>query len=238
MELELILSTGSLAVALIVACAQGVMAYCLAKKQVHDSALVDYEFNARSRLYDECEPLLFQAGEACRNLCNRINLIMAFSRKYSVHQHPWLSTDSNLFARGRAKAALDEMSSGYFLFSTVYDLAHPMGYYWLLKKAMSTTDVTVEPLVHLQYVILKRMMLAWTRDYDIAKKKAPVNDPDKRNNLRYVFHPRHNEATDNFCERESPWCFMLCTSRVCSGAIWRSSPQACSHVTARIPPCA
>src|SRR4051812_22844570 len=63
----------------------------LAQRKSENDARREYEFEARKRLYQEYEPLLFQLMEAADNAIHRIQSLARTARHGNLNDTGWLS---------------------------------------------------------------------------------------------------------------------------------------------------
>jgi hypothetical protein len=103
----------------------------LADQSAVRNARIDYEYEARKRLYTECGPLLFQLTELAERALGRISGL----------------------ARAAADANLDPgpsswMARSYYNLSTYYRLLAPLAVQKLLQQRLTHIDLSLDPLVH------------------------------------------------------------------------------------------
>jgi hypothetical protein len=108
----------------------------------------DYEYEARKRLYDEVEPLLFQVYEAMDEAHHRVRSLTRTSRNGELG---WLQ------------------QNGYYLSSTVYKLLLPVALLRLIQKRMTLVDLGLDPQIELRYLLLKQYARSFTDDFIFAQ---------------------------------------------------------------------
>ena len=124
----------------------------------------DYEYEAKKRLYEECEPLLFQTVELVENARDRI---ASFARS---------SRSRDLEADGSGWLA----KPGYYFTSTAFQLLAPMTSFKIVQRRLTVIDLSLEPQIREQYEILKLLFLSFTRDFDLAGREPVLRyEPDK-----------------------------------------------------------
>ncbi len=101
-------------------------------------ARIDYEYEARKRLYKEVEPLLFSAHIAVTSILGRLKALAARTREGHI-------------SRDLKKTW---MADQYFQRSTVHRLFLPMTYHRLLSRRVSQLDLTLEPLIGRKFMAL------------------------------------------------------------------------------------
>jgi len=123
----------------------------LADRNAQRSARLEYEFEARKRLYGECAPLLFELSELAERALGRIVGL----------------------ARTAADGNLDPEQSwlkrGYYRRSTYYRLLAPLAIGQLLRRKLTHLDLVVDPATHWQYALCKQLADSFTDDFDLAK---------------------------------------------------------------------
>lgn len=133
------------------------------------NALMSYQFEARKRLYTECEPLLFQLSEACEAALRRCELLatrkvcdrLAVQRLVPDQTHSFmLSRDTELIA-------------------SAYALLHPLALFCLLREKMTRVDCSLDPVVSFQYRLVRHLYLSFHDDECIAAQ-SPVLPYDPR----------------------------------------------------------
>jgi hypothetical protein len=136
----------------------------LQQQQADRDARRDYEYEARKRLYQQCEPILFQARELAEVARRRIISIARSCRSNDLRDDGtgWLA-DHN-----------------YYFKSTVYYLLAPMTMFQLLRNRLTSADLSLDPTLHVQYELLKAIYLSLTTEFALANTKPALDyDPDK-----------------------------------------------------------
>ena len=110
----------------------------LTEAQSERDARRDYEYEARKRLYQEFEPLLFQFLEFSENASDRIAGLARTARNGNLNPHSsWLAGDS------------------YYLRSTIYRLMAPLVVAKLMQRRLTLVDLRVDPRIRGQYSLIK-----------------------------------------------------------------------------------
>jgi len=115
----------------------------------------DYEYAARKRLYDQCEPLLFQLAEASGAALSQIEAIADRARAGNLGTDGWLSKD------------------GYFLKATIYWTLLPSAIYKLIARRLTIVDLRVDERVHAHYVLARAIYYSNTHDDLLARLSDP-----------------------------------------------------------------
>lgn len=108
----------------------------------------DYEYEARKRLYDEVEPLLFQVYEALEEAHHRVRSLARTARNGNLS---WLEPN------------------GYYLTSTAYKLLLPVAHLRLVQQRMTFVDLGLDPHIELRYLLLKLYTRSFTDDFVLAE---------------------------------------------------------------------
>jgi len=133
----------------------------LAEQGQDRNARRDYEYEARKRLYAECEPLLFQLAEMAEHGYHRIYSLARTARLGGLPR--WL--------RG----------NGYYMRSTLYKLIVPLVIFRLIQQRVTFIDLTLDEHIARQYRLLKFLYLTFTDSFEFAKLSPGIDyQPDVR----------------------------------------------------------
>lgn len=136
----------------------------LAEQRAVGDARRDYEYEARKRLYEQCEPVLFRAGELADSAAHRIVSLAQSARR------------GDLLPDGQGWLA----GPGYYSTSTAYLLLAPLTVANILQRRLTTVDLGLEPRLQLQYGLLKGVHLSLTADFSLAGAAPSLRyDPDR-----------------------------------------------------------
>jgi heme exporter protein D len=121
-----------------------------------------YEYDARKRLYRECEPLLFQARELANEARGRITGLAIAARNGDIGEDGdgWLA------------------KPGYYTLSTCYSLVAPASIYLLLQRRLTDFDLGLEPRIQAQYEVLKLLYASVSDDFGLAQAVGLDYHPD------------------------------------------------------------
>ncbi len=135
----------------------------LAIKRAEQDARRDYEYEARKRLYQECEPVLFQFAELSESALRRIYALARNAREGNLGPYRyWLSTDN------------------YFIRSTIYRLLAPMAAFKLLQRRLTTIDLELDHSINIQYSLAKNLYYTFSSAVDLARSEPSIPyDPDQ-----------------------------------------------------------
>jgi hypothetical protein len=124
----------------------------------------DYEYEARKRLYTQCEPRIFEALELARNAQHRVASLARSARLRQIGPDGtgWLS------------------APGYYLQSTTFLLLAPVTAPKLLQRRLTQVDLRLERRLRTQYELLKLLFLTFTDDHELADYEPGLPyDPDR-----------------------------------------------------------
>ncbi len=126
----------------------------LQRRQAEQTAQRDYEYEARKRVYQELQPLLFQLSDACESAYGRIQNLALVSRE------GWLegTEPEKNWLRGQ-----------YYRESTIYRLLLPAVLVRLCRSKLTLVDLSVEPRLRGQFALAKLIYSTWNDGYELAK---------------------------------------------------------------------
>ncbi len=134
-----------------------------AEGKVRDARL-DYEYEAKKRLYEECEPLLFQTIELAENARARIVSLARSAKAGDIQPDGagWLA------------------HPGYYYTSTAFQLLAPMTSFKILQRRLTSIDLSLEPRIRRRYELIKILFLSFVRDFELAGREPPLTyQPDR-----------------------------------------------------------
>src|ERR1044072_613687 len=125
----------------------------LEKSKSEDDARRDYDYDARKRLYKECEPLFFRLTEASINALYRVVSLARTARWGALgpEKPSWLGKKE------------------YYMASTVYTLLLPVAIFRLIQNKLTMVDLTVDKRISDQYSLAKWIYLCLTEDFELAE---------------------------------------------------------------------
>lgn len=121
----------------------------LTEEQSRKQSRLDYEYEARKRLYHECEPLIFELLEFSENACDRIRGIARTARQGNLPA--WLSDDK------------------YYMASTMYYLLAPVAVYKLMRRRLTTVDMRLDRNIAVHYQLAKQVAWSFVDDFSFAR---------------------------------------------------------------------
>lgn len=130
----------------------------LAEQKAVRDARRDYEYEAKKRLYAQCEPLIFQAVELAELGRRRVLSLARTCRQGNLRPDGtgWLSRP------------------GYYFLSTSYFLLAPMTSVKILQRHLTAVDLGLEPQLRAEYEILKLLFASFTEDHALAALPPPL----------------------------------------------------------------
>ncbi|MFW9889650.1 MAG: hypothetical protein ACFFER_15790 [Candidatus Thorarchaeota archaeon] len=133
----------------------------LAERRAQKNARIEYEYDARQRLYREFEPLLFQLVELSEVALDRIRGLARTARLGSLGDKGWLSFQ------------------GYYFRSTLYRLLAPMAVVRMIQYRLTFMDLHLEPFIRAQYTLAKKLYSSFNKDWRLANTEPKLDyDPD------------------------------------------------------------
>jgi hypothetical protein len=123
----------------------------------------DYEYEARKRLYEQYEPLLFQLVELSENALHRVYSLArtASEGKIPIKGGGWLNR------------------SGYYMRSTLYKLLAPIAIFKQMQSRLTFVDMSLDLGISAQYTLSKILYLSFTCDFELAKFQPTISyDPN------------------------------------------------------------
>jgi hypothetical protein len=130
----------------------------LVEKQEERKARRDYQYEARKRLYQEYEPLLFQFVELSESALARVGNLAGIARLGKLEPgQGWLSQE-------------DE----YYLRTTMYRLISPLAIVRLIQRRLTLVDLTVDNLINYQYHLAKYLYHSFSKDFDFARREPKL----------------------------------------------------------------
>jgi hypothetical protein len=135
----------------------------LGEERDERAARRDYEYEARKRLYEECDPLLFQFVELSANALGRITNLARACRDESLQPDGsgWLDHE------------------GYYFLTTLYRLMVPCAIFQLLQRRLTLLDLRLDGRISTQFLLCRMLYRTFRDDWDLANAspKLPYN-PD------------------------------------------------------------
>lgn len=120
----------------------------LTEEQSKKQSRLDYEYEARKRLYHECEPLIFELLEFSENAGDRIRGLARTARQGNLPG--WLS------------------DGGYYMASTMYYLLAPVAVYKLMRRHLTVVDMTLDRNIATHYQLVKQLAWSFVDDFSFA----------------------------------------------------------------------
>lgn len=125
----------------------------------------DYEYEARKRLYTECEPLLFQLAQMAEAARSRVLSLARSARTEDLRSTPdgWLT------------------GQGYYLLTTMYRFVAPAAVFRLIQRRLTFVDLSLDRHIALRYELGRCLYRSYRRDFEVASMQPVLTyDPDKR----------------------------------------------------------
>ena len=136
----------------------------LDKEKSERDARQDYEYDAKKRIYQKFEPLLFQFNELGENTLKRVKAFAREARNNYLDE--WLSD-----------------TSGYYFKNSVYRIFAPLSVFKLMQEELTLFDLNLEPKIKNQYVMIKSISHFLSHDFkfaDVEPKPKDKYDPHSK----------------------------------------------------------
>jgi hypothetical protein len=117
-----------------------------------------YEYEARKRLYQDCEPLLFQLSQ---NAGVAIGRVVSLARE--AREGRLAGPDGSL-----SGDPAEDSGRGYYFRSTLYQLLAPLAIAYLLRTHLTLQDMALDPWVKREFSLSDAAYRAFTRDFHFA----------------------------------------------------------------------
>lgn len=117
-------------------------------------ARIDYVYDARKRLYVECEPVLFLLNEYGDFASRRIRAMARLVRK----------------GQGKDNFNTDD----YYLLSSIYYIFRPLVSYGLLRSRLGAVDLALDDYISVQFQLCKLLYRTFTHGGSIARRKPKL----------------------------------------------------------------
>jgi hypothetical protein len=127
-------------------------------RQSAEAARREYEFEARKRLYHECEPLLFQISQLSSAAIGRIISLARAAREGEL-------TGNEGLLGGSIK---EDSGRGYYYRSTLYHLLAPLAEFYILRTRLTLADISLDFSLNRQFLLSDAAYKGYTRDFDFA----------------------------------------------------------------------
>ena len=135
----------------------------LEEQRAERNARRDYEYEAKKRLYAECEPILFEAMELAENFQRRVISLARSARRGD------LSPDGTGWLSAR----------DYYFKSTVFYILAPVTSFKILQQRLTAIDLSLEPMLEYQYRLLKHIFNSYSWDHGLSREDPTLDyDPD------------------------------------------------------------
>jgi hypothetical protein len=173
-------------IAIVVSGIGSYVSYFFSTKKAEQDARRDYQYDARKRLYQEYEPLIFQLHELCENAYNRIANLAENLRDGRLKMNSgWL----------------DNPSDQTYFANTIYRLLAPLAVFKLMERALTTVDLELEKHVKNEYYFAKALYHVFRRDHWFANPNRDSIAPQVYSKIDY---DPHDESISEFERKKNP----------------------------------
>ncbi|HKG87869.1 MAG TPA: hypothetical protein VKA95_06045 [Nitrososphaeraceae archaeon] len=164
----------------------------LEREKAEQDARRAYEYNALKRLYEECEPILFQFYELSEIAYERILHMpsrakqgklryIADATKRSKEAYQSESAEeayqSESADHGHRKSEGWLSGPGYYMISTIYNLLAPLAAFKLLQNSqnrLTRVDLSVDPSIETIYLLANRLYRTFSADVALADSDPKI----------------------------------------------------------------
>jgi hypothetical protein len=137
----------------------------LEKIRVDEDALLDYQYEARKRLYKEFEPLLFQLYELSGRSHKRVFNLASDHSQGNLEPHKgWLADRTS-----------------YYTTLTLCIILAPLAVFKLMQRKLTLFDLKLDPSFNNHYFIAKALYRSFLHDFKLAYIDPKVDyDPTEK----------------------------------------------------------
>jgi hypothetical protein len=127
--------------------------YFYNNKKAEQDSRRNYESEARARLYNDCEPILFQIIELSDTAYKLIKFLAeaTMEGKFGPPKNPYFVFDH------------------YMMKSTIFRLLAPLAAFKLLQSSLTTIDLRLDQKINLQYLLAKKLYNSFADDDKISR---------------------------------------------------------------------
>jgi hypothetical protein len=146
----------------------------------------DYEYEARKRLYQECEPLLFELYQLSIGGMKRVGSLARSAREgyLSKGTRGWLAVED------------------YYTLSTVYKLTAPLAIVRILQRRITLVDLTLDARIREQFLLANCLYSTYTSDFKLAAIKPTLKyDPNAEFNVDADHSERCRTQPEIYCRQ-------------------------------------
>jgi hypothetical protein len=145
------------------------------EKSLFDARL-EYEYDAKKRLYLECEPLLFQASNAVVDAKERVIGLAANA------------------GRGHLKpGASSWLKDGYYLRSTLFRIFQPLVFFKIITGKMSQVDFSLDSSVGRRIAVLQTLHTLLSSGFEMANASHSPRPYDPYAHVSQAQRDKHPE---------------------------------------------
>lgn len=121
-----------------------------ARERSREDARIEYEYQARQRLYEQFEPLRFRLLEAVE------------TAKCQIETMSEQALERDLERLGRTP------TGNYWILGTIYHLLHPAAVFRIAQRRLTLVDLRIDKTLHVEYVLAKSAYLTLSHDARMA----------------------------------------------------------------------
>jgi hypothetical protein len=159
----------------------------LATQKSEEDAIRDYKSDARKRVYEACEPILFQFTELCEEAKSRILSLAEDSRQGRLG--PFNKTLSRTTGSSQTKPIT---ARGSQTRATVYFILAPLANFKILQRQLTLVDLKFDTHAKLHYLVAKILYHTFIEDREISRRE------DRESEYYLCYEPDKNKKHENF----------------------------------------
>lgn len=127
------------------------------ERQSRHDALLDYEYEAKKRLYHECGPLLFQLTELSESALKSIQTLATLASEGKLEPGP--------------KSYLKD---NYYRLSVMHRLLAPLAMVKLIQRRLTHVDLSLDIGIYRQYTLARQAYFSFADEFGFAKSKPEL----------------------------------------------------------------
>jgi hypothetical protein len=153
----------------------------LEEQKAERDARREYEYEARKRLYRECEPILFQLQQFSEAANRRISHMPRRIEHFFSQDEYRIAKDSLQWSKEKSLSWQEISEAGlktklgwlsfpnYYMLSTIYHLLAPLATFKILQSRLTAVDLELDLRIKTMYILSKHLYSTFSADADFAE---------------------------------------------------------------------